>query len=307
MNSMLKAGIVYAGLAYLIWGLFPVYWKMLEHVTADEILANRILWSFVFMVLFLFFTGKVKHLKGTLKDMKLNPKRAGALVLASLLVTSNWFLFIWAVNNERIIETSMGYYINPLMSVLLGVFILKEALSKAQILSFLLASAGVLVLTVSYGQFPWVSIGLAVTFALYGLAKKMIKVDAAIGLTLETTAVAPFALLYLGYLFNKENVSLFSGSAETDILLIGGGMITAVPLLLFAQGAQKIPLYMIGFLQYITPTMTLLLGIFVYHEPFTSVQLTAFSFIWSALAIFSLSQTKWYQRRQLLVSNEKSA
>ncbi|WP_338750689.1 EamA family transporter RarD [Bacillus sp. FJAT-52991] len=304
MNESTKSGMMYAGSAYLLWGLFPIYWKWLEHVAADEILANRIFWSFVSMVLFLLFTRKLGRLKATLQAIKTKPKQAVALIAASLLVSLNWFLFIWAVNEDRIIETSLGYYINPLMSVLLGVFILKEDLSKAQIFSFILAMGGVLVLAISYGQFPWVSLGLAVTFALYGLAKKMIQVDAAIGLTLETAVVAPAALVFLVFTYFHGDLSLFSYSVSTDFLLIIGGTVTAIPLLLFAQGAQKIPLYMIGFLQYITPTMTLFLGIFVYHEPFTPVQLTAFCLIWTALLLFSLSQTKWYQHKQFVLKND---
>ncbi|MGM7636381.1 EamA family transporter RarD [Bacillus sp. Hm123] len=304
MKESTKVGIMYTGSAYLVWGLFPIYWKWLEHVAADEILANRIFWSFVSMVLFLLFTRKIGRLKATLQAMRRKPKQAVILIVASLLVSLNWFLFIWAVNHDRIIETSLGYYINPLMTVLLGVFILKESLSKAQIFSFMLAMGGVLVLTVSYGQFPWISLGLAVTFALYGLAKKMIQVDAAVGLTLETAVVTPIALVFLVFTYVNGDVSLFSYSVSTDLLLIIGGTVTAIPLLLFAQGAQKIPLYMIGFLQYVTPTMTLLLGIFVYNEPFTSVQLTAFSFIWTALLLFSLSQTKWYQQKPFMLKND---
>lgn len=304
MKESTKVGIMYTGSAYLLWGLFPIYWKWLEHVAADEILANRIFWSFVSMVLFLLFTRKIGRLKATLQAMRMKPKQAVILIIASLLVSLNWFLFIWAVNHDRIIETSLGYYINPLMTVLLGVFILKESLSKAQIFSFILAMGGVLVLTFSYGQFPWISLGLAVTFALYGLAKKMIQVDAAIGLTLETAVVTPAALAFLVFTYLNGELSLFSYSVSTDLLLIVGGTVTAIPLLLFAQGAQKIPLYMIGFLQYVTPTMTLLLGIFVYNEPFTSVQLTAFSFIWTALLLFSLSQTKWYQQKPFMLKND---
>ncbi|WP_203361474.1 EamA family transporter RarD [Bacillus sp. REN10] len=301
MNESTKSGMMYAGSAYLLWGLFPIYWKWLGHVAADEILANRVFWSFVSMVLFLVVTKKLGQLKTTLQEIKKKPKQAAALIAASLLVSLNWFLFIWAVNQDRIIETSLGYYINPLMSVLLGVFILKEALSKAQIFSFIFAMGGVLVLTVSYGQFPWISLSLAVTFALYGLAKKMIQVDAAIGLTLETAVVTPAAFAFLVFTYVRGDLSLFSHSVSTDLLLMIGGTVTAIPLLLFAQGAQKIPLYMIGFLQYITPTMTLLLGIFVYHEPFTSIQLTAFCLIWTALLLFSLSQTKWYQHKQFVL------
>ena len=295
MNQHEKKGIMYAGACYLLWGVFPIYWKWLEHVAADEILANRILWSFVFMVIFLLVTSKWRQLKSTVQVLIRQPKQIFALIAASLLISGNWFMFIWAVNSERVIETSLGYYINPLMSVLLGVFILRESLSKVQIFSFFLAGAGVLILAISYGHFPWVSLTLAVTFGLYGLAKKLIKLDASVGLTLETLVVSPLALGYLFYLLQDGRLSLFSGSASTDLLLISGGMVTAIPLLLFAHGAQRIPLYMIGILQYITPTMTHILGVLVYHEPFSLVKLGAFACIWCALLIFSLSQTKRFQ------------
>ncbi|RJS60016.1 EamA family transporter RarD [Bacillus sp. PK3_68] len=305
MNEQTKKGALYIFLSYLLWGLFPIYWKMLEHVTAHEILANRVLWSFVSMVLLLVFTRKLRDLKATLQTMKEKPKQAAALVIASFLVSSNWFLFIWAINAERVIETSLGYYINPLMSVLLGVFVLKESLSKAQVFSVALAAIGVAIITISYGQLPWVSLGLAVTFALYGLMKKTIQVEAAVGLTLETFSVTPIAVAFLVYWWSKGELLLFSGSFSTDVLLMLGGAVTALPLLMFAAGAPKIPLSMIGILQYITPTMTLLLGVFVYQEPFSVIQFVSFSFIWLALVVFTLSQTKWYQKRHLITRKQE--
>ncbi|OCA92242.1 EamA family transporter RarD [Pseudobacillus wudalianchiensis] len=300
MNEEKKIGALYIFFAYLLWGLFPIYWKFLEHVTAHEILANRVLWSFVFMALLLLFTRKLGNLKATLRTMREKPKQAMTLVIASFLVSGNWFLFIWAINSDRVIETSLGYYINPLMSVLLGVFVLKESLSKAQVFSVFFAAIGVAILTIAYGQLPWVSLGLAITFALYGLMKKTIQVEAAVGLTLETFAVTPIAVGFLMYWWTKAELSLFSGSLSTDLLLMLGGAVTALPLLLFAAGAPRIPLSMIGILQYITPTMTLLLGVFVYHEPFSGVQLISFAFIWIALVIFTFAQTKWYQKRHLI-------
>jgi chloramphenicol-sensitive protein RarD len=291
-----KIGIVYAGISYLLWGLFPLYWKLLEEVPAYEILANRIFWSFLFMVGFLLVTKKWPLFHKTLRLLIHQPKMGLTLFCASVLISANWFLYIWAVNQDQIIETSLGYYINPLVSVLLGVLILKEKLSAAQMVSFLLALAGVLILTISYGKFPWVALGLAVTFGLYGLAKKVVKVESATGLTLETFLITPFSLLFLLYLNSKGELMLFHKSAATDLLLIGGGVATAVPLLYFAKGAQRIPLYMIGFLQYVTPTMSLLIGIFIYHEPFSTIKLISFSFIWAALCVFSLSQIRFFYK-----------
>ncbi|WP_309089526.1 EamA family transporter RarD [Domibacillus sp.] len=301
MQDERKAGMIYTAGSYVIWGLIPIYWKLVSGVSAYEILANRVIWSFVFMILLLVLMRKFAPLGQVLKEITAHPKKAAALATASVLVSINWFVFIWAVNNNHIIETSMGYYINPLMSVLLGILVLKEALSKAQILSFILAACGVLIMTFSYGSFPWVSISLAVSFALYGLAKKMIRMDAAVGLTIETAVVTPIAVLYLAFLSSSGTLQLFSGSVQTDLLLIGGGVLTAVPLLLFGHGAQKIPLYLIGFLQYIAPTMTLLLGVFLYHEPFTPSQLLSFSFIWSALVVFTFAQLKTAQKKKAVI------
>ncbi|WP_269431514.1 EamA family transporter RarD [Domibacillus indicus] len=296
-----KAGAIYTAGSYIMWGLIPMYWKLISDVSAYEILANRIIWSFVFMLVLLLLMKKITPLKQVLKEIIAHPRKSLALAAASLLISINWFVFIWAVNNNHIIETSMGYYINPLMSVLLGIIVLKESLSKAQVLSFLLAAGGVFIMTFSYGSFPWVSLSLAVSFALYGLAKKMIRMDAAVGLTIETAVVTPLAVLYLLLLSGNNALQLFHGSWETDLLLMGGGVLTAIPLLLFGHGAQKIPLYLIGFLQYIAPTMTLLLGVFMYHEPFTHSQLLSFIFIWSALVVFTFSQVKMVQKKKAMV------
>ncbi|MFE8704176.1 EamA family transporter RarD [Cytobacillus sp. FJAT-54145] len=293
-NQELKMGIIYAAFSYFLWGILPIYWKLLYHVNADEILANRVLWSFVFMVIILTFTKKLGAFTNTLKGFKENKKQLLALVVASLLVSCNWFIYIWAVNTDQMIEASLGYYINPLVSVLLGMIFLKEKLSSAQYTSFVLATIGVLILSVSYGKFPWISITLAVSFGLYGLAKKLIKVDSAVGLTLETLAVTPIALIYITWLFIQGNQSFLAVSFTTDLLLIGAGAATALPLLYFSKGAQRIPLSMLGFLQYIAPTLTLILGVFVYEEHFTKHHLLAFMFIWTALTIYSFSRTKLY-------------
>ncbi|KQU15024.1 MULTISPECIES: EamA family transporter RarD [Peribacillus] len=287
-----KEGAIYAALSYLMWGVVPIYWKFLQGVGAIEILAQRVLWSFVFMLVLLMFMKKWGAFLDYVKNIMGNPKLFAALLTASLLVTANWGVFIWAVNSGRILDTSLGYYINPLVSVLLGVIVLKEKLSGAQIVSFLLAGIGVLILGIHFGTIPWVSLVLAMTFGLYGLAKKMIKAESAIGLTLETMMVTPLALGYLIYLmFQSESQFLTSGS--TSLLLVGGGIATALPLLYFAKGAEKIPLSMLGIFQYIAPTLTLLIGVFVYHESFTKAHLLAFLFIWSALVVYTLSITKW--------------
>ncbi|PFA69704.1 protein RarD [Bacillus sp. AFS015802] len=293
-----QAGILYTAFSYFLWGILPIYWKWLNHVSADEILANRIFWSFWFMLLFLFVTKRWKDFADYLKTSLTKKKQLFALLLASLLISTNWFIYIWAVNTNQMVEASLGYYINPLVSVLLGVFILKESLSKAQIVSFGLAAVGVLILTISYGEFPWIAIGLAFSFGLYGLAKKLIQVESSIGLTLETMTIAPLSLIYLSYMFNEGSLSLFHVSLGTDLLLMGAGAATAIPLLFFSKGAQQIPLYMVGFLQYIAPTITLILGIFMYHEEFSVTHLVSFMFIWLALTIFTASRVRYARKRR---------
>lgn len=287
-----QAGVLYAAFSYILWGVLPVYWKLLHHVNADEILANRVFWSFFFIAAILVINKKWGLFTGTLRGLAQNKKQLAALTVASMLISINWFMYIWAVNTDQMIEASLGYYINPLVSVLLGMIFLKERLSVLQYLSFALAAIGVLVMTISYGQFPWIALSLAISFGLYGLAKKLIKVDSAVGLALETLVVMPLAAIYIGYLMIQGTNSLFASSVSTTLLLAGAGVATAVPLLFFAKGAQRIPLATLGILQYIAPTLTLILGVFVYHETFSSIHLLAFTFIWSALILYSLSRTK---------------
>jgi chloramphenicol-sensitive protein RarD len=305
-NNETKMGIIYAGFSYFLWGLLPVYWKLVQHVNADEILANRIFWSFFFMVAVLLFTRKWGEFIQTLIHFRSNKKQLAALVIASLFVSCNWFIYIWAVNSGHLIEASLGYYINPLVSVILGMIVFKEKLSWAQYASFGMALIGVLVLTISYGQFPWISIFLALSFGLYGLVKKMVKVDSAIGLTLETLVVAPFAFIYMVVLFFKGTHSFMAVSAGTDVLLIGAGVATAVPLLYFSKGAQKIPMSTLGFLQFIAPTLTLILGVFIYHEHFSHIHLISFLFIWTAISLFSITKTKLFTQLETKWKKGKS-
>ena len=218
---------------------------------------------------------------------------------ASALISGNWFLYIWAVNNNHLVETSLGYYINPLISVLLGIFFLKERLTTAQKLAFVIATIGVIILTISYGRFPWLAFSLAISFAIYGLMKKTIPLDAVRGLTIETLFIVPFAFIYYIYLFVSDRAVLFHDSFQTDVLLILTGAATAVPLVLFAKGAQQIPLYMIGFLQYIAPTCMLFLGVIIYGETFNAIDLLSFSLIWLALILFTVSKVMEARTRKL--------
>lgn len=285
-----KKGILFTILTYTIWGFLPLYWKQVDHVPSDEILTSRILWAFVLTVIFILLIGGGKQLLVDVKSLWQSKKTFFSLMLASYLITANWFLYIFAVTNDRIVETSLGYYINPLVSMLLGVFFLKEKLSNATKVAFGLAAVGVSILTISYGTFPWMAFGMAFSFAFYGLIKKTIKLDALRGLALETLFVLPLGLIYYAYLFSNGSASFLHEGAATDILLIISGAATALPLVLFATGAPLIPMYMIGFLQYIAPTLMLLLGVLVYGEAFDRTDLISFSFIWVALALFTTSK-----------------
>jgi chloramphenicol-sensitive protein RarD len=298
-RTELQQGAIHAGFSYLLWGLLPIYWKFLDQVNAQEILANRVFWSFIFMIVVLVFTKKWELFVQTFRGFAQNKKQLYALTIASTLISVNWFVYIWAVNSGHMIEASLGYYINPLVSILLGMVVLKEKLTIYQYISFVLAAIGVVILTVAHGAFPWIAITLAVSFGLYGLAKKLINVESTVGLTLETMVVAPIAAIYMMILFSRGANTLFSSTLGTDLLLIGAGVATAVPLLYFAKGAQKIPLSLLGFLQYIAPTLTLILGVFVYNEHFSKIQLLSFMFIWSALTIYSLSKTKLISEKGL--------
>ncbi|RKQ31496.1 EamA family transporter RarD [Oceanobacillus halophilus] len=291
MERQEKLGIIYTALAYLLWGVLPIYWKAVDQVPAGEILAHRIIWSFVFMLLIILFTSKWQLFMKECKEIMHDRKKFWSITLASLLISLNWLLFIWAVNSDHVIQASLGYYINPLISILLGIIVLKEKATRSQHMAFVLAGIGVLYLTISFGVFPWVSLVLAFSFAFYGLLKKTVRVSAVFGLTIETMIVTPIALIYIIYL--PENTFAFTELfSTTNLLLIGAGAATAIPLLLFGSGTKSIPLAMVGFLQYIAPTLMLLLGVFLYHEVFTSAHLVAFLFIWSALLIYMASHYK---------------
>jgi chloramphenicol-sensitive protein RarD len=299
-----KLGIIFTALSYLIWGFLPIYWKLVDHVAAEQILAHRIIWSFVFMVLLLFATRKFFVFLTECKALWKSKKKLIYITLASLLVTTNWLIFIWAVNNDHVLQASLGYYINPLISILFGVAILKERLNFWQMVSTILAAIGVLYLTINSGVFPIVSLALAITFALYGLIKKLVPLPAMYSLTIETMIVTPFALIFL-LQTNFSKISSFEFSS-TAILLIISGVATAVPLLLFGAGAMRIPLSMVGFLQYTTPTIMFILGIILYHEPFSLNHLITFIFIWSASILYILSNTKAFHLMEAKLLKKKA-
>ncbi|KMM35874.1 EamA family transporter RarD [Guptibacillus hwajinpoensis] len=298
-------GIVAGAGAYFLWGILPLYWKLVATVPSEEVLAHRIIWSFVFMIVILLVLGKLSSFQKELILILRKPKKLTAIIFASLFITINWYAFIWAVNHDHVIQTSLGYYINPLISVLLGILFLKERLSFWQMISFGLAAVGVLNLVFRFGEIPWVSLVLALSFGIYGLLKKKAKLGALTGLTIETLFITPFALIYLMSVRHNIGDALYVENTMILALLLGAGIVTAVPLLLFATGANRISLSMIGFLQYIAPTLMLIQGVFLYEETFTSAHFISFVLIWAALLIFTLSRTRLFRRMEPRVFQEK--
>lgn len=287
-----KQGIFFGLAAYVLWGILPVYWKALELVSPFEILSSRFMWSCVFVFLLIIFQKKWPLFAKELKQVFSNVKTGAAMVAAGITISFNWGTFIWAVNNGHIVETSMGYYINPLVSILFAVVFLRERLDKMQLAAITCAFIGVASMVYSFGKIPWVSLTLAFTFALYGLLKKILPVSALTSIMLETLLITPLALVY-EYILWQQGVSFYaSGNLQVIMMLTGAGVVTAIPLLLFTAGARLLPLKIIGFLQYISPTLTLLIGVFVYNEAFTASHLLAFGWIWAALLLFIVSQLR---------------
>ena len=287
-----KQGIFFGLAAYVLWGILPVYWKALELVSPFEILSSRFMWSCVFVFLLIIFQKKWPLFTKEVKQVFSNVKTGAAMAAAGITISFNWGTFIWAVNNGHIVETSMGYYINPLVSILFAVVFLRERLDKMQLAAITCAFIGVASMVYSFGKIPWVSLTLAFTFALYGLLKKILPVSALTSIMLETLLITPLALVY-EYSLWQQGVSFYaSGNLQVIMMLTGAGVVTALPLLLFTAGARLLPLKIIGFLQYISPTLTLLIGVFVYNEAFTASHLLAFGWIWAALLLFIVSQLR---------------
>ena len=287
-----KQGIFFGLAAYVLWGILPVYWKALELVSPFEILSSRFMWSCVFVLMLIIFQKKWLLFAKEVKQVFSNVKTGAAMAAAGITISFNWGTFIWAVNNGHIVETSMGYYINPLVSILFAVVFLRERLDKMQLAAITCAFIGVASMVYSFGKIPWVSLTLAFTFALYGLLKKILPVSALTSIMLETLLITPLALVY-EYSLWQQGVSFYaSGNLQVIMMLTGAGVVTAIPLLLFTAGARLLPLKIIGFLQYISPTLTLLIGVFVYNEAFTASHLLAFGWIWAALLLFIVSQLR---------------
>ena len=282
MNNSTK-GFLYCVASYLIWGILPIYWKLLSSYAPLTILAHRIVWCLVFTFLLLFFLKRLKELKEAL----FNPGNLLSLALRSFFVSANWLIYVWAVNNGNILACSLGYFICPITAVLLGVVVLKEKFSKKQLIAIIIVFAAILNLIINYGHFPWTSIGIALTFAIYGLLKKTAEVESLPGLSAETAVLSIPALIYLFATGSNSPLTAIQNTSITMMLIfIGTGIITATPLLLYTYGVRRVKISTAGILQYITPTSTFLLGIFMYHEKFTLTQLITYALIWFSIILY---------------------
>jgi chloramphenicol-sensitive protein RarD len=293
-----RRGFLFGIGAYGLWGLFPLYWPLLEPAEPLEIMAHRIVWSLLFVGALVWLRGRYATVRAVLLDRRTRR----ALTVCSLVIAVNWFLFIWAVNNGHVVETSLGYYINPLVSVLLGVFVLGERLRRLQWAAIVLAAAGVLWLAVEYGRPPWISIALALSFGTYGLAKKKANVGAVQSLAVETLVLVPVAFGYLLTLHTAGDASFGRHGLGHIGLLVASGALTALPLLCFGAAATRIPLSMIGMLQYLTPTLQFLIGVLVYQEQMTSGRWVGFVMVWSALVLFTTATL--HRRTRLRTATE---
>ena len=279
----MRSGIIYAALAFLCWGLFPIYFHALDGVPPLQILAHRMLWSLGFLLIVLVLRRQWKWL-----NVVRQPRVFFSFVLSALLLSANWLVYIWSVTNHHVIEASLGYFINPLVNIMLGYLILKERLRAVQWVAIAIAALGVAWLTWQTGTVPWIALFLAFSFGSYGLLRKTAALGALEGLSFETIVLFPLAAAYVIWLtVNGQNVFINTDSDTTRVLLVMAGPLTAIPLLLFASGARKIPLSVLGLLQYLSPTLQFLLGVWLFKEAFTADRLVGFVLIWSALILFA--------------------
>jgi len=295
MNN--NTGLIYAVSAYVWWGIIPIFWKQLDHVGSTEIVMHRMVWSCVLVTGLVIAMGQWRQFKTLFSQ----PKVLLRLFVASSLVTANWGVFIWAVNSGHLVETSMGYFINPLISVALGVIIFSERLRKGQIIALAIAASGVVYLVVVHGAVPWISLTLAISFALYSLAKKTINVPATHGMAIETMFFFVPALAYLLVIEVQGSGQFFVGPSNWWMLILGG-LFTLIPLVLFAAAAKRVSMTVLGMSQYIGPTLQLVTGVFLYQEPFGSERAIAFGLIWLALFIYTLDQLNHHRISKRLTS-----
>lgn len=278
-----RRGYVSGLAAYVMWGFFPIYFHDLRPAGAVEILAHRIVWSVVSVAVLMTVIRRWR----ALRDLARRPRTVAGIALAALLIAVNWGVYIYGVNSDHVIETSLGYFINPLLSVVLGVFVFRERLSAAQWIAVGIGAAAVVVITVDYGHLPWIALILAASFGTYGLVKKRLALPPAEGLQMEATMLLLPALGYLGWLTAAGRSTFTAVSPAHTVLLLLSGIMTALPLLLFADAANRVPLTVLGILQYITPVLQLIVGLLIFHEPLPAAELIGFALVWLAIAIFT--------------------
>ncbi len=303
MSHETRVGVLYTGGAFLFWGLTPTFWKLLKEVSAPQLLAHRIAWGLVFVAVWMSFRRRWPDLLAAIR----RPRTRLALLASTFFITVNWGLFIYAVNTDRVLATSLGYFINPLVSVLLGLVVLGERLTPRQWLAVSLAAAGVTVMTIQAGQLPWISLVLPVSFGMYGLLRKTVNADAVVGLAFETAALTPLAVAFLLFEEQRGVAALGHISVLTDALLVTGGAVTVLPLILFTLGVRRLRLSTAGLLQYIAPTCSFLLAVLLYGEEFTITHAVTFGLIWIALAIYTIELRATLRRRPDLENAELPA
>jgi len=294
MNDSIK-GFMTGLFAYLLWGFFPLFFHLLRDVAPLEVLTQRVIWSFVLVLLLMILLKRLNKVKEVLSQKS----ALKGLIASALLVSINWLVFIWAVGQGRVLESSLGYFITPLVSVFLARVFLKEKLDIWRIISIALAFSGILWMLLTLGFLPWVSLVLAISFGLYGLVRKQVKVDSLTGLTIETLVLLPIATIYWGWLEFNNSSTIFHMSSHITLLLMASGIVTATPLLFFAYAAKKMSLTAIGFLMYINPTIQFFIAVYFLNEPLNNDLLISFYFIWCALAVFSIGSIKIRVKQQI--------
>ncbi|RZQ55737.1 EamA family transporter RarD [Pseudidiomarina tainanensis] len=287
-----RQGVFFAIAAYTMWGVAPIYFKWLQEVPALEILSHRIIWSFVLVFILIMALRRGNRLKPVLQ----NKQQMARLTLATCLLGGNWFLFIWAINNNHILDASLGYYINPLLNVAIGMAFFAERMRKMQLIAIALAVVGVLIQVISFGSVPWVALALACSFAIYGAIRKRLPIDSITGLWLETLILTPAVLVYLVFFASSSAADMTQNTWQINTLLIAAGVVTTAPLLCFTAAAQRIRYSTLGFFQYIGPSLMFILAVWVYGEPLAADKLVTFAIIWVALALYSIDTLVHQQR-----------
>lgn len=298
-----RRGFLFGAAAYLLWGAFPLYWPLLEPAGAVEILAHRVAWSVITMAVVLLLARRLPQLRRIVGD----PRARVLLAVAAVLIALNWGTYIWGVNNHRVVETALGYFINPLVTVVMGVVFLDERLRRWQWIAVAVATVAVVGLAVEYGHPPWVALALAFSFGSYGLLKKKAGVEAIESLTFETIVLAPLALAYLLWLGAQGQGHFTTEGPGHAVLLMTTGIVTAVPLLCFGAAAIRVPMTTLGLLQYVTPILQFLLGITVRHEQMSTMKWLGFALVWVALAVFTIEATRHRQRQMALAAEAAAA